>query len=176
MASSNHFGEWNVRPWSSFFETKSFHLPSNLQDWSARSRSNIEYYKANYALILLGILAFSLYLDITFIFPILLTVGGGFFVINKQDLQIQGRRLNFNEKLVIVGLAGIISMWITSTLDSFYYVVGISSLVILVHVSLRKSSMKAKVNNVMSDLNKEASSVERNINKKMDKLSEKLKN
>eukprot|EP00475_Leptophrys_vorax_P038028 TRINITY_DN662_c0_g2_i1.p1 TRINITY_DN662_c0_g2~~TRINITY_DN662_c0_g2_i1.p1 ORF type:complete len:214 (-),score=13.83 TRINITY_DN662_c0_g2_i1:246-887(-) len=90
------------RPWSEVVDRTSFSRPEGLNDALGRLRKNVVYFKANYIVVILGMVALSLLFSPISIFWIAF-LGCAWiylFMIRSEPLVIGGRILNETEKFI----------------------------------------------------------------------------
>eukprot|EP01118_Nematostelium_gracile_P007145 TRINITY_DN230_c0_g1_i1.p1 TRINITY_DN230_c0_g1~~TRINITY_DN230_c0_g1_i1.p1 ORF type:complete len:185 (-),score=45.66 TRINITY_DN230_c0_g1_i1:82-597(-) len=166
-----------IRSWDSFVDVKSFAPPANAQEAKDRVVHNLQYYRANYAFVAIGIITLGLYFAPTLFWVLAVpgAVGGGLFLTPK--LEVSGHRFTSQEKGAIQALVLIFFIWWTQTAWTIYTVAFLLAAVILSHAVLRKKSIKSTVSNfvdtsgvkgVRDDAKKTANMFKRDIKKALD--------
>jgi len=146
---------WVMRPWASFAEFASFSLPSSSSELMSRADANLRYYKTNYAVIMGVIFSIVIYSNVKYLFALGVAAGLGAAAFFADGIVIKGHRFSFQERLAFIGVELFFVLWMFSSLESFYWSIGVSAVVTIIHASFRKNSIKSKVSNTLSDVKKD---------------------
>mmetsp|Transcript_20475 Transcript_20475/g.28370 ORF Transcript_20475/g.28370 Transcript_20475/m.28370 type:complete len:183 (+) Transcript_20475:104-652(+) len=128
------------RPWSEIVDRTAYAKPANFADASSRIRKNINYFKVNYVLFVLGVLIACL---LTHPVSMFLLMGLGtswvyLFVVRTEPLVINGRSISEREKLIGMASVSVILIFFVSSVGSVIFMgLGIGLAGVAIHGSLR---------------------------------------
>jgi len=142
---------WAVRTWSSFFEKAAFQMPKPNECYP-RMEANLDYYRANYVIIVGVIFLLLIYLNPVYLPVLALIAVSALGLILVDPLKFQGHTFSFMEKMGILTTESIFILWLANCFGVFGWSFGLSSGGVLAHAALRKPSLKSKVTNFMSDV------------------------
>jgi len=134
-----------------FFDTSSFKPPRDLGDVSKRVSVNVEYFQANYSILVALCLAYVSYYQTSVFYTMLLLGGVGFWLFNvrKNAIVISGRV--FSEQEVLIAFAVLSATILFYVGDSFLlYSLAFAGLLILLHAAAKTASLEARATNVVS--------------------------
>jgi hypothetical protein len=97
----------NKRPWSEMVDRSTFAKPESLKDAMSRLHKNLNYFRINYGILMLVVVALSLLVNPSSIFFIALVLAGWtyLFLVRKEPLIVFGR--TFSEREVVLSMIGI---------------------------------------------------------------------
>ncbi len=97
----------NKRPWSEMVDRSTFAKPESLKDAMSRLHKNLNYFRINYGILMLVVVALSLLVNPSSIFFIALVLAGWtyLFLVRKEPLIVFGR--TFSEREVVLSMTGI---------------------------------------------------------------------
>lgn len=132
----------HLRPWTSeFFSREQFSWPDNLSDTQKRLVANCHHFSANYLLILLILLTYSLLTNF-WMFLVAVASAALFFVIKSlppdYEASIAGKRLSVGTLQIgwVIGTAFL--LWFCSVGSVLVGLVGMATVVIGAHASLHE--------------------------------------
>jgi hypothetical protein len=104
------------RPWSEMFDKNSFAKPENLSEALTRIRKNLGYFRVNYLMFLLSVVAVSLVTHLGSLMTLLIIVGGwGYlYMVRRDPLVVWGRTFNEREIFVIMTVLTVIGFLMTN--------------------------------------------------------------
>lgn len=135
-----------------FFDTSSFNAPKNLGEVSGRLSSNVEYFQANYSVLVALVLAYVCYHDRYVAFTLALLAGVGFWLFNvrKFSIQVSGRVFSENEVLIAFAVgAGSLLQYMGGTFLT--YSLAFAGLLILVHAALKAPGVGQSATNFANE-------------------------
>lgn len=129
------------RPWKEIFDYHSIGIPSNVNDAIGRIKTNISYFRMNYAIIVLVILFLSLlWHPISLIvFVVLMLVWLFLYFLRDEPLVLFNRTIDDWWVLVALSVVTIGGLLLTKATSNILISLAIGLLVVLVHAALRKT-------------------------------------
>jgi len=145
------FKKFQLRPAQTFFDTSSFKPPRDLGEVSRRVSTNVEYFQANYTILVGLCLAYVSYHQTSVFWTIALLGAVGFWLFNvrKTDIVVSGRV--FSEREVLLGFAVVCATVLFYVGSNFLiYSMAFAGLLILAHAAAKTASLEARATNVVS--------------------------
>lgn len=129
------------RPWREMSDIHCFNLPRSFREAVARVRTNIAYFRMNYAIVVLVILFLSLlWHPISLIVFIAMIVMWLFlYFLRDEPLVIFGRLITDQVVLIVLAVVTIIVLLLTRATINILSSLLVGVVVVLIHASLRKT-------------------------------------
>ncbi|XP_022148256.1 PRA1 family protein F2-like [Momordica charantia] len=129
------------RPWRLMADYRSFTLPSNLHDTLARIRTNLSYFRMNYAIVFLVILFFSLlWHPISLIvLAIMMALWLFLYFLRDEPLILVGRVIEDWIVLLILSLLTIGFLFLTNATLNIVIALLIGAVLVVAHAAVRKT-------------------------------------
>ncbi|XVF86800.1 hypothetical protein PTKIN_Ptkin18bG0071500 [Pterospermum kingtungense] len=129
------------RPWKLLFNIRSINFPRNLSEAISRVRTNVAYFRMNYAIIVLLILFLSLlWHPISLIvFAVMMAAWLFLYFLRDEPLVVFNRTIDDRVVLVVLGVLTIVFLLLTSATLNILVSLCIGAVVVLVHASLRRT-------------------------------------
>ncbi|XP_039059858.1 PRA1 family protein F2-like [Hibiscus syriacus] len=129
------------RPWKLMFNIRSFNFPVNLSDAISRVRSNVAYFRMNYAIIVLFVLFLSLlWQPISLIvFVAMMAAWLVLYFLLDEPLVIFRRTIDDRVVLIVLGVLTIVFLLLTDATPNILWSLLVGAVVVLVHASFRRS-------------------------------------
>lgn len=104
------------RPWTEMVDKNSFAKPENFSDAITRIRKNLGYFRVNYLIVLLTVVALSLITHVGSLITlgVILVAWGYLYMVRRDPLVIWGRTFNEREILVLMTVLTIAGLLLTS--------------------------------------------------------------
>lgn len=130
------------RPWKLIFNIRSINFPKNFSDAISRIRTNIAYFRMNYALIVLFILFLSLlWHPISLIvFVVMMAAWLFFYFLRDEPLVVFNRTIDDRVVLIVLGVLTIVFLLLTGATFNILVSLCVGAVVVLVHASLRATN------------------------------------
>ncbi|PIN16384.1 Prenylated rab acceptor 1 [Handroanthus impetiginosus] len=129
------------RPWREMFQLRSFNLPKSFREAVARVKTNIGYFRMNYAIVVLLILFLSLlWHPISLIvFIAMMAVWLFLYFLRDEPLVIFGRLINDRVVLIVLAVVTIVVLLLTHATTNILVSLLIGVVVVLIHAVVRKT-------------------------------------
>uniref|UniRef100_A0A2P2IV76 PRA1 family protein n=1 Tax=Rhizophora mucronata TaxID=61149 RepID=A0A2P2IV76_RHIMU len=129
------------RPWKVMFDYHMFKFPANFHEALARVRTNVGYFRANYAIIVLIILFLSLlWHPISLIVFIIMMAAWLFlYFLRDEPLVIVGRTIDDRVVLIVLSVLTIVFLLLTHVTLNVLVSILIGVVVVVVHGVIRKT-------------------------------------
>ncbi|KAK9060510.1 hypothetical protein SSX86_021214 [Deinandra increscens subsp. villosa] len=129
------------RPWKEMFNLRSINLPHGVSDAFPRIKTNITYFRMNYAMIMLLILFLSLlWHPISLIVFVTLMAAWTFlYFLRDEPLVIFHRVIHDGVVLAVLSVVTIVSLLLTDVTVNLVVAVLVGVVVVVVHGGLRKT-------------------------------------
>nr|GMC73166.1 PRA1 family protein F2-like [Ipomoea batatas] len=129
------------RPWREMFNFHSIGLPPTFHDAVSRIKTNLAYFRMNYAIVVLGILFLSLlWHPISLIvFVVLMAAWLFLYFLRDEPLIVVGRLINDRVVLIVLSIATIVLLLFTNATGNILISLLIGAVVVLVHGAFRKT-------------------------------------
>lgn len=129
------------RPWKIMLNLHSFRLPPNLAEALVRVKTNVAYFRMNYALIILIILFLSLlWHPISLIvFIVMMAVWLFLYFLRDEPLVIFGRTIDDRVVLIVLGVLTIVFLLLTDVTLNVLVSLLIGVVVVVLHGIIRKT-------------------------------------
>eukprot|EP01006_Ploeotia_vitrea_P044561 TRINITY_DN66837_c7_g1_i4.p1 TRINITY_DN66837_c7_g1~~TRINITY_DN66837_c7_g1_i4.p1 ORF type:complete len:240 (-),score=91.29 TRINITY_DN66837_c7_g1_i4:1259-1978(-) len=136
-----------LRPWSEFFESSRFSVPSMTDDeaYSQRLVTNLVYYQANYLLLACLCLLYVCIARPRFLVIVLLVAAAGVYLfrVRRAPVEVGGRLVPRYQVFAVYAGVAVVMLLVAGGMQAIA-ALGVSSLIVLAHSSLRKRSLKAR--------------------------------
>ena len=129
------------RPWKLMFNIRSINFPGNFSEAISRVRTNVAYFRMNYAIIVLLILFLSLLWEpITLIvFVVMMAAWLFLYFLRDEPLVVFNRTIDDRVVLIVLGILTIVFLLLTDATLNILVSLLIGAVVVLVHASLRRT-------------------------------------
>ncbi|KAH7572151.1 hypothetical protein JRO89_XS04G0211700 [Xanthoceras sorbifolium] len=129
------------RPWKEMIQAHSFNLPTTLSDSIQRIRTNVAFFRINYAIIVLFLLFVSLlWTPISLAALVLLVVLWLFlYFLRDQPLMVFGRLIDDRVVMMVLLMATVAVLFLTNVTDNLTVGMSVGMAVILAHGVLRST-------------------------------------
>ncbi|KAK8670249.1 hypothetical protein V6N13_105007 [Hibiscus sabdariffa] len=129
------------RPWKLMFNIRSFNLPGNLSEAISRVRTNVAYFRTNYAIIVLLILFLSLlWHPISLIvFVAMMAAWLVLYFLRDELLVVFSRTIDDRVVLIVLGVLTIVFLLLTDATPNILWSLFIGAALVLVHASFRRT-------------------------------------
>jgi len=138
----------NIKPWSDFFDWRRVSKPKDVSDVTKRISHNLVYFQANYIIVVLVLLIYIMITNLLLLFSVVL-IGAGFYYISKrpanEPVTFFGKYQADQKTLyLILGVLSLILLYLSSGGSALFWIVGVSSSIILIHASLLEQSIESE--------------------------------
>ncbi|KAL6496966.1 hypothetical protein OROGR_028895 [Orobanche gracilis] len=129
------------RPWREMFEFHCFNPPKSFNEMAARVKTNVAYFRMNYAVVVLGFLFLSLlWHPISLIvFIAMMAVWLFLYFLRDEPLVIFGRLVTDRVVLVLLTLVTIFVLLLTDATTNILVSLLVGIVVVLIHAAVRKT-------------------------------------
>ncbi|KAK6268178.1 hypothetical protein QUC31_012338 [Theobroma cacao] len=129
------------RPWKLMFNIRSINFPGNLSEAISRVRTNVAYFRMNYAIIVLFVLFLSLlWHPISLIVFIVMMAAWLFlYFLRDEPIVVFSRTIDDRVVLIVLGVLTIVFLLLTHATLNILVSVLIGVVIILVHATLRRT-------------------------------------
>ncbi|KAL6618349.1 prenylated rab acceptor PRA1 [Neocallimastix californiae] len=138
-----------LKPWSDFFDRTRISKPKDLSEATKRISHNLVYFQANYIIIVLILLVYIMITNLLLLFSVV-AIGAGFYYVSKvppnEPVSFFGGKFVADQKklYIILGILSIILLYLSSGGSALFWIIGVSSTIILVHASLLEPSIESE--------------------------------
>ncbi|MFQ6623810.1 hypothetical protein Gotur_004044 [Gossypium turneri] len=129
------------RPWKLMFNFHSINFPGNLSEAITRVRTNVAYFRMNYAMIVLLILFLSLLWHpiSLLVFVAMMAAWLFLYFLRDEPLVVFRRTIDDRVVLVVLGVLTIVFLLLTDATTNILVSLLIGAVVVLVHASFRRT-------------------------------------
>lgn len=129
------------RPWREMFNIRSIGFPSSFRDAVSRIKTNLSYFRMNYAMVVLVILFLSLlWHPISLIvFFALMAAWLFFYFLRDEPLVIFGRTVNDRVVLIVLAVLTVALLLLTKATANILISLLVAIVIVLIHSALRKT-------------------------------------
>ncbi|XP_008228312.1 PREDICTED: PRA1 family protein F3-like [Prunus mume] len=129
------------RPWKLMFNFRSFNFPSPFREVFGRIRSNVAYFRMNYAIVMLLILFLSLlWHPISLIVFIIMMAAWLFlYFLRDEPLVLFGKTVDDRVVLIVLAVVTIVLLFLTHATVNILVALLIGVVLVVVHAGLRKT-------------------------------------
>jgi hypothetical protein len=121
--------------------------PASFQAATTRFNHNIMYFKANYGLVVLGLLIYCLITNLWLLFALGAIVTGVFYVGKMppdSSVVLAGKSFSQKQLYALIGVSSIPLLWISGAGQTLFWVIGASVLVVVGHAVCTDKSVEAE--------------------------------
>ncbi|KAM0956558.1 hypothetical protein ACFX13_025453 [Malus domestica] len=128
------------RPWKLMFNFRSFNFPSSFSDAFGRVRSNVAYFRMNYAIVVLLILFLSLlWHPISLIvFVVMMAAWLFLYFLRDEPLLLFGKTVDDRVVLIVLAVVTIVLLFLTHATVNILVALLIGVVLVIAHAALRK--------------------------------------
>ncbi|XP_059644522.1 PRA1 family protein F2-like [Cornus florida] len=129
------------RPWKEMFNFRSINLPATFNDALGRIRTNVAYFRMNYAIVVLLIIFLSLlWHPISMIvFVVMMAAWVFLYFLRDEPLVVFHRTINDRVVLIVLSVLTLVFLFLTNATVNLLVSLLIAAVVVLVHAALRKT-------------------------------------
>ncbi|KAK4853479.1 hypothetical protein QYF36_009804 [Acer negundo] len=129
------------RPWNEMIEMHSFNLPTTFNDSIQRIRTNVAFFRINYAIIVFSLLFITLLLTpVSFALLLLVLLLWLFlYFLRDNPLILFGRLIDDRVVIMVLFMATVAVLFLTNVTDNITVGLGVGLAVILAHGALRST-------------------------------------
>ncbi|XP_057504393.1 PRA1 family protein F2-like [Actinidia eriantha] len=129
------------RPWKEMFNFRSIGFPAGFRGAIGRIRTNLGYFRVNYAIIMLLIVFLSLlWHPISLIvFVVMMAVWLFLYFLRDEPLVIFGRRIDDRVVLIVLSVLTIVFLLLTRATSNILFSLLIGVVIVLIHAALRNT-------------------------------------
>ncbi|KAK8629188.1 hypothetical protein V6N13_078040 [Hibiscus sabdariffa] len=129
------------RPWKLMFNIRCFNFPGNLSEAISRGRSNLAYFRMNYAIIVLGVLFLSLlWHPISLIvFVAVMAAWLVLYFLRDEPLVVFRRTIDDRVVLMVLGVLTVVFLLLTDATPNILWSLLVGAAVVLVHALFRRT-------------------------------------
>ncbi|KAK8608363.1 hypothetical protein V6N13_023789 [Hibiscus sabdariffa] len=128
------------RPWKLMFSFHSINFPRTLSETVSRFKTNVCYFRMNYAIIVLIILFLSLLWHPISLIVLVIMMALWLFLyfLRDEPLVVFNRTIDDRVVLIVLGVSTFVFLLLTDATGNILVSVLIGAVIVLVHASLRK--------------------------------------
>ncbi|KAK8618765.1 hypothetical protein V6N13_132746 [Hibiscus sabdariffa] len=128
------------RPWKLMFNFHSINFPRTLSETVSRFKTNVCYFRMNYAIIVLIILFLSLLWHPISLIVLVIMMALWLFLyfLRDEPLVVFNRTIDDRVVLIVLGVSTFVFLLLTDATGNILVSVLIGAVIVLVHASLRK--------------------------------------
>ncbi|KAI9489818.1 PRA1 family protein-domain-containing protein [Zychaea mexicana] len=135
----------NLRPLSDFFDKNRFNFTTSFSEITKRWNYNLQYFAANYSLIVLGLAIYAVITNWWLVF----TIGfifGGFYVISRLNgpLTIGGTTISPSSLYSGYAGASLILLLFSGVTSAIFWIIGAAAIVVLGHAALLEPGLEGE--------------------------------
>ncbi|VVB00229.1 unnamed protein product [Arabis nemorensis] len=129
------------RPWKSMFDLESMSLPDGFFDSISRIKTNLAYFRANYAIVFLFILFVSLLYHPTslLVLAILIVFWIFLYFLRDESLKVYGYQIDDRTVLIGLSVLTVVLLLLTHATWNIIGSLGIATVLVLIHAAVRRS-------------------------------------
>lgn len=129
------------RPWKLMFNLRALRLPANFPDALSRVRTNLSFFRTNYAMVFLLILFLSLlWHPISLIVFIVMMAAWLFlYFLRDEPLVVFGRTIDDRVILAVMSVITIVFLLLTHATVNILVAILIGAVVVVLHAAMRKT-------------------------------------
>ncbi|CAM6112679.1 unnamed protein product [Calypogeia fissa] len=127
------------RPWSEMADKNSFAKPESFSDALTRVRKNLGYFRVNYLLVLLSVVALSLVTHVGSLLTliVIVTAWGYLYMVRRDPLVVWGRTFNEREIFVLMTVLTVAAFLLTNVASLIISALLVGGALISVHGAFR---------------------------------------
>ncbi|KAL0010153.1 hypothetical protein SO802_005261 [Lithocarpus litseifolius] len=129
------------RPWKLMFNFHSFGLPSNFGDAVSRIKSNVGYFRMNYAIVVLLILFLSLLWHPVSLIVFIVMMAAWLFLyfLRDEPLVVFGRVVDDRVVMIVLAVLTVVFLLLTKATLNILVALLIGAVLVVVHAAVRKT-------------------------------------
>ncbi|KAL1920600.1 uncharacterized protein VTP21DRAFT_977 [Calcarisporiella thermophila] len=137
----------NLRPMGEMFDKNRISKPNNFQEVTQRWNANLPYFKANYLLLVLGLIIYVIITNLWLLFTLIfLLLGFAFVSTRPANEPIMLGTYPVTHKQLYAGLVGlgIPLLWISGAGSAAFWLIGASGVIVLGHAALLEPGVEGE--------------------------------
>ncbi|KFK38692.1 hypothetical protein AALP_AA3G147800 [Arabis alpina] len=129
------------RPWRSMFDLESMTLPHGFFDSLSRIKTNMAYFRANYAIVFLFILFISLLYHPTslLVLAILIVFWIFLYFLRDESLKVYGYQIDDRTVLIGLSVLTVVLLLLTHATSNIVWSLVIATVLVMIHTVVRRS-------------------------------------
>ncbi|KAI7898116.1 PRA1 family protein-domain-containing protein [Cokeromyces recurvatus] len=135
----------NIRPLGDFFDKNRISFTTNFHTISQRWNYNLQYFSANYLLIVLALSIYAILTSWWLLFTIAF-VFGGFYLISRLDgpLVIGGTALSSSTLYTSYAVISLILLLFSGATGTIFWIIGAAAIIILAHAAILEPGLEGE--------------------------------
>ncbi|KAG9455698.1 hypothetical protein H6P81_000206 [Aristolochia fimbriata] len=129
------------RPWKEMVHLHAFGIPSSLREAVSRVRTNLAYFRMNYAMFVLLVVFLSLLWHPVslIVFVVMMAAWLFLYFLRDQPLVIVGRTINDRVVLVVLAIVTLVALLLTKATTEILVSLLVAVVVVVAHAAVRKT-------------------------------------
>lgn len=128
------------RPWTQLMDRAAFDKPESVADAFSRMKKNLSYFRMNYAIFMLVVVALSLLWHPISLLVLAILVAAWIYLYfsRSEPLVIFNRPIGDNQVLIVLGIVTIVALFLTSAGAALITSLVLGVVIICVHAAFRR--------------------------------------
>ncbi|KAI8070594.1 PRA1 family protein-domain-containing protein [Gilbertella persicaria] len=133
----------NLRPLSDFFDKNRISFTTNFSTITKRWNYNLQYFSANYLLIVLALSIYAIITSWWLVFTIAFVFGGFYFISRLNGpLEIAGNSIPTSTLYASYGIGSIVLLLFSGATGVIFWIIGAAAMIILGHAAVLEEGLE----------------------------------